>query len=93
MAEKVAAKGEQSHRQGNASQAVRHFPAAAPIIDQVRQIILSTPSAGIVGSLKGMASHRLGPLLPKISVPVLDPCGRQRSNHGAGQGQGGWQRP
>ena len=46
--------------------------AEAPIVDEVRQMMLNTPLAGIVGTLKGMAVRPdSGPMLPKISVPVL----------------------
>lgn len=48
------------------------LPAQAPIVAQVRQMILNTSPAGIVGSLKGMAARpESGALLPKINVPVL----------------------
>ena len=48
------------------------LPAETPLIEQVRQLMLHTPSAGIVGSLQGMAVRPdCTGLLPNISVPVL----------------------
>jgi pimeloyl-ACP methyl ester carboxylesterase len=48
------------------------LPAGAPIVEQVRQIILSTQPAGIIGTLKGMALRPdSGTLLPNLRIPVL----------------------
>jgi 3-oxoadipate enol-lactonase len=39
---------------------------------RVAQMILNTPSASIIGTLKGMAVRPdSGPLLPNLSIPVL----------------------
>ena len=54
------------------------LPAEAPMIDHVRQLILNTPCAGIIGSLQGMAQRPdCVALLPEISVPVLILAGAQ----------------
>jgi 3-oxoadipate enol-lactonase len=54
------------------------LPAEAPIIDHVRQMILNTPGAGLVGALQGMAQRPdSAALLPAISVPVLILAGTQ----------------
>lgn len=54
------------------------LPAGSPIVEQVRQLILSTNPAGIVGSLEGMAARPdSGLLLSKINVPVLILTGDQ----------------
>ena len=73
MAENVTAKGSKF-----VADAMRpklfaaNLPAGAPIIEQVRQMIVNTPSAGIIGSLQGMAVRPdSSEMLPKISVPVL----------------------
>lgn len=43
-----------------------------PIINQVRQMILATPTAGIIGALQGMAERPdVTGQLPEINVPVL----------------------
>jgi 3-oxoadipate enol-lactonase len=48
------------------------FPLDDPIAEQAKQMILSTKSSGIIGTLKGMAARAdSGPLLPQIKVPVL----------------------
>ena len=48
------------------------LPAGSPIIDQVRQLILHTPSAGIIGSLKGMAARPdSSAQLANLKIPVL----------------------
>ena len=53
-------------------------PAETPIIEPVRQLMLSTPLAGIVGSLQGMAARPdCGALLPKINIPALLLAGDQ----------------
>jgi len=51
---------------------------APPILAQVREIILKTDRAGIIGSLQGMAVRPdCSALLPTISVPVLIMAGDQ----------------
>ncbi len=46
--------------------------AGNPAYDQVRQMILATPRAGVVGSLNGMAIRPdATPLLATIDVPAL----------------------
>lgn len=48
------------------------FPKDDPIVEQVRNIILSTKPTGIIGALKGMAARPdSSQLLPGITVPVL----------------------
>ena len=55
-----------------------NLPAEAPIIEPVRQLILNTPLAGIVGSLQGMAARPdSSALLPNINIPVLILAGDQ----------------
>jgi 3-oxoadipate enol-lactonase len=73
MADKVAAEGSKVMAAAMLPKLFApHLPAGALIIEQVRQIILNTPCAGIVGSLKGMAARAdSGPLLPKLNIPVL----------------------
>jgi 3-oxoadipate enol-lactonase len=52
--------------------------AGDPLIEQVRQIILATPRAGLVGSLKGMAvRHDSVAMLCRINVPALILTGDQ----------------
>lgn len=54
------------------------LPAEAPIIEPVRQLILNTQLAGIIGSLKGMAVRPdSGALLAKLNIPVLILAGEQ----------------
>ena len=54
------------------------LPAEAPIVETVRQLILNTQPAGIIGSLQGMALRPdSGAVLHKISVPVLILAGAQ----------------
>ena len=49
-----------------------NLPAEAPIVASVRQLILNTAPAGIIGSLEGMAVRSdSSALLPDISVPML----------------------
>jgi pimeloyl-ACP methyl ester carboxylesterase len=73
LAEKVAADGSKVVPEAMIPKLFApDLPAAAPIIGQVRQMILNTPSAGIVGALKGMAGRAdSGPLLPNLNLPVL----------------------
>jgi 3-oxoadipate enol-lactonase len=73
MAEKVAAEGGKVVAEAMLPKLFApNLPAGAPIIDHVRQMILNTPSAGIVGTLKGMAGRAdSGQLLPKLNIPVL----------------------
>lgn len=55
-----------------------NLPAGAPIIDEVRQMILSTPPAVIIATLKGMAERAdSGPLLSTLQIPVLILTGDQ----------------
>jgi pimeloyl-ACP methyl ester carboxylesterase len=73
LAEKVAAEGNQAVA---AAMLPRLFaPGLAmgdPIAEQVRQMILTTPRAGIIGSLNGMAvRHNANTTLSTISDPVL----------------------
>lgn len=72
-AEKVAAEGSKIMAEAMLPKLFAPgLPADSPIIDQVRHMILSTPSAGIVGSLKGLAARpESGSLLPKFQIPVL----------------------
>lgn len=79
LANKVAAEGSSAVA---AAMIPKLFAAgisiAPPILAQVREIILNTDRAGIIGSLQGMAVRSdSGPLLPKISVPVLILAGEQ----------------
>jgi len=73
MAEKVAAEGSKPVSEAMLPKLFApNLPTGAPIIDQVRQMILNTPSAGIVGTLKGMAERSdSGPLLTNLNIPVL----------------------
>jgi 3-oxoadipate enol-lactonase len=73
MADRVAAEGSKVVAEAMLPKLfAADLPADAPIIEQVRRMILNTPPAGIIGSLKGMAARPdSGALLPKISVPVL----------------------
>ena len=73
MAEKVAAEGSKVVAEAMLPKLFApNLPAGAPIIDQVRQMILNTPPAGIIGTLKGMAVRPdSGPLLPNLNIPVL----------------------
>ncbi len=48
------------------------LPAGAPIIEQVRQMILDTQPAGIIGALKGMAARPdSGAQMRNLKIPVL----------------------
>ena len=73
LADKVAAEGSKVVAEAMLPKLFApNLPAGAPIIDQVRQMILSTPSAGIIGALKGMAARPdSGPLLSTIRIPAL----------------------
>lgn len=54
------------------------LPAESPIVETVRQLILNTQPAGIIGSLQGMALRPdSGAVLHNISVPVLILAGDQ----------------
>lgn len=73
MAEKVAAEGSKVVAEAMLPKLfAANLPAGAPIIEQVRQMILNTPSLGIIGALKGMALRPdSGALLPRLGIPVL----------------------
>jgi 3-oxoadipate enol-lactonase len=73
MAEKVAAGGSKVVAEAMLPKLFApDFPAESPIREQVRQLMLNTPSAGIIGSLKGMAVRAdSGPLLPLLKIPIL----------------------
>jgi len=79
MVEKVAAQGSKVVAEAMLPKLFApNLSAGAPIIDQVRQMILNTPSAGIVGTLKGMAGRAdSAPLLPNLNIPVLILAGEQ----------------
>ena len=79
MAEKVAAEGSKVVAEAMLAKLFAPgLPTAAPILEPVRQLMLNTPRAGIIGSLQGMAARPdCGALLPKISVPVLILAGDQ----------------
>jgi len=54
------------------------IPIVPPILTQVRETILNTDRAGIIGSLHGMALRTdSGALLPRINVPVLILAGEE----------------
>ena len=79
LANKVAAEGSSAVA---AAMMPKLFAAgiavAPPILAQVREIILNTGRAGIIGSLQGMAVRPdSAALLSKISVPVLILAGDQ----------------
>ena len=73
MADKVAAEGSKVVAEAMLPKLfAANLPAGTPIIEQVRQMILNTASAGIIGSLNGMAGRiDSGPLLSKLNIPVL----------------------
>jgi 3-oxoadipate enol-lactonase len=73
MAEKVAADGSKVVAEAMLFKLFSpDLPGGSPIINQVGQMILNTPTAGIIGALKGMAGRAdSGPLLPKLNMPVL----------------------
>jgi pimeloyl-ACP methyl ester carboxylesterase len=73
MAEKVAAEGSAPVA---AAMVPRLFApgggAAASVVEEVRQMILKTPRAGIIGTLQAMAAREnTETLLAKMKVPVL----------------------
>jgi 3-oxoadipate enol-lactonase len=79
LAEKVAAQGTQVAADAMLSRLFApSIEAGGPVWEQVRQMIMNTPQAGIIGALNGMAvrpdSH---PILPTIDVPVLIVTGDQ----------------
>ena len=73
LAEKVAAKG--SLVAADAMLPKLFAPGLAaghPLWEQVRQMILKTPRAGIIGALNGMAvRHDANAMLSTINIPVL----------------------
>jgi 3-oxoadipate enol-lactonase len=73
LAKKVAAEGSKVVAEALLPKLfARNLPAGTPFVDQLRQMILNTSSAGIIGSLQGMAQRSdSGPLLPNINIPVL----------------------
>jgi 3-oxoadipate enol-lactonase len=73
MAEKVAAEGSKVVAEAMIPKLfAAALPAGAPIREQVRQLILNTQPAGIIGTLKGMAVRPdSGTLLPTLGIPVL----------------------
>ena len=79
LADKVAAEGSKVMVE---AMLAKLFAAKSPpqeaIVEQVRGIILNTPSAGIIGSLQGMAARPdSSPLLATLNVPVLILTGDQ----------------
>ena len=83
MAEKVAAEGSKVVAEAMLPKLFApNLPAEAPIIDQVRQMILNTPPAGIIGTLKGMAVRPdSGAAAAQSQHSGADPHGGQRSDH------------
>lgn len=73
MAEKVAAEGSKVMAEAMIPKLFApDLPAEAPIREQVRRMILNTPPAGIIGTLKGMAVRSdSGAMLAKLNLPVL----------------------
>jgi len=73
VAEKVAAEGSKVVAEAMIPKLFApDLPAEAPILSQVRQLILNTQPAGIIGTLKGMAVRLdSSALLPNLSMPVL----------------------
>lgn len=73
MAGKVAAQGSQLAADAMLPKLFApRLSADDPVVDLVRQLILKTPSAGIIGSLRGMAARDdAGEMLPQINVPAL----------------------
>ena len=73
MAEKVAAEGSKVVAEAMIPKLfAATLPAGAPIVEQVRQMILNTQPAGIIGTLKGMAVRPdSSTLLPNLRIPVL----------------------
>ena len=79
LADKVAAEGNQVLADAMLPRLFAPtLPGDAESRAWVRRLILATPTAGIGGSLKGMALRPdSGPSLPTISVPTLIVAGRQ----------------
>ena len=79
LVEKVVAQGSKALAEAMLPKLfAANLPADAPIVEPVRQLILNTQVAGIVGSLQGMAVRPdSSALLPNISVPVLILAGDQ----------------
>jgi 3-oxoadipate enol-lactonase len=79
MADKVAAEGSKVMAEAMLPKLFApKLPMEAPIAAQVRGLILNTPPAGIIGSLKGMAVRPdSGPLLPSVNIPALVIAGGQ----------------
>jgi 3-oxoadipate enol-lactonase len=79
LAERVATEGRKAVAEAMLPKLFApHLPAAAPIVEQVRQMILNTEPTGIIGALMGMAVRPdCGPLLPNLSIPVLVLTGDQ----------------
>jgi pimeloyl-ACP methyl ester carboxylesterase len=78
MAEKVAAEGSKVVAEVMIPKLFAPQLPAASIIEQVRQMILNTQPAGIIGALKGMAVRPdFGPMLPNLRIPVLVLAGDQ----------------
>jgi 3-oxoadipate enol-lactonase len=73
LAEKVAAEGSKAVAEVMIPKLfAATLPAEAPIVEQVRQMILNTQPAGIIGTLKGMAVRPdSSTLLPNLRIPVL----------------------
>ena len=79
MAEKVAAEGSVFVARALIPKLFApRLPADAPIVEQVRQMMLNSAVDGIVGSLKGMAGRSdSGPLLAKVNIPTLIIAGNE----------------
>lgn len=79
LVEKVAAQGSQVVADAMLPKLFApQLSPADPSIDQARQMILQTPSAGIIGSLQGMAARDDSTaLLSQIKVPALILAGDQ----------------
>ncbi len=73
MAEKVAAEGSKVAAEAMLPKLFApDLPPKAPIVEQVRQMILNSQPAGIIGTLKGMAVRMdSGALLARANIPVL----------------------
>lgn len=79
LAESVAAQGSQVVAEAMLPKLFAlDRPPPTPVAERVRQMILNTAEAGIIGSLQGMAARpdRV-PLVPTINVPLLVLAGRQ----------------
>jgi pimeloyl-ACP methyl ester carboxylesterase len=77
-AEKVAAEGSKVVAEAMLPKLFAPGVQAEAIVQPVRQMMLNTPPAGIIGSLQGMATRPdCSALLTKISVPVLILAGDQ----------------